>query len=237
MQRRDFVRAVISVSIAPKVLLAQEAGNPAPSLPAPVPWTLGLNPKTPLPVTEVADTVAATELTFFTPQQMSTLTRLSDLLLPPISGKPGALQAQTPQFLDFLVGSSPEPRRTMYSAGLDWLDTESHKAHQKPFASLDDTQAGAMLKPLLRTWMNDHPPTGPHVAFINIAHNDIRNATVNSKVWSDAPKVGAEESTAIGLFWSPIEPDTYGMSAECAHIQAHILATPKTGQSMPIYKR
>ncbi|HUV70983.1 MAG TPA: gluconate 2-dehydrogenase subunit 3 family protein [Terracidiphilus sp.] len=237
MQRRDFVRAVISVSLAPKVLLAQEAGSPAPSLPAPVPWTLGLNSKAPLPVTEVADTVAAAELTFFTPRQMSTLTRLSDLLLPPIGGKPGALQAQTPEFLDFLVGSSPEPRRTMYSAGLDWLDAESHKAHKKPFASLDDAQAGAMLKPLLRTWMNDHPPTGPHVGFINIAHDDIRNATVNSKAWSEAPRVGAEESTAIGLFWSPIEPDTYGMSAECAHMQAHILATPKTGHSMPIYKR
>lgn len=85
--------------------------------------------------------------------------------------------------------------------------------------------------------MNDHPPTGPNVSFINIAHDDIRNATVNSKAWSDAPKVGAEESTEIGLFWSPIEPDTYGLSAECAHMQAHILATPKTAHSMPIYKR
>jgi hypothetical protein len=116
MLRREFVRAVVAVSFAPK-LLAQQTAAPAPPPPAPVPWTLGLNPKTPLPHTEVADGVAQTEQRFFTAIQMATLMRLSDVLMPPIGSKPGALQAETPLFLDFLVGSSPAARKSVYRGG------------------------------------------------------------------------------------------------------------------------
>ncbi len=236
MLRRDFVRAVISASLVPKALLAQEAaGNAAPSLPAPVPWTLGLNPKTPLPATAVADAVAETELRFFTSLQMSTLKRLSKLLLPPIDGKPGALEAQTPQFLDFLIDSSPESRKTMYADGLNWLDGEAQKKYAKPFNSLDDAEAGALIKPWLRTWMSDHPPTEPHAGFIAIAHDDIRSATINSKAWSDVPSTGAEEAAAAGLYWLPIEPEIHAPGAGCA--APHVLAQPKAGHPLPVYSR
>ena len=82
MLRRDFVRAIVSVSVAPRLLLSQQTANPPP--PAPVPWTLGLNPKTPLPQTEVVDGIAETQQRFFTSIQMATLVRLCDVLLPPI---------------------------------------------------------------------------------------------------------------------------------------------------------
>jgi len=58
---------------------------------------------------------------------MATLTRLSDVLLPPIGGKPGAMSAGVPAFLDFLVGESPADRKQMYQGGLDWLDAEAKK--------------------------------------------------------------------------------------------------------------
>lgn len=117
MRRRDFVRAVLAVSAAPKLLLCQQA---APPPPAPVPWLLGLTPKTPIPHVEAAEQVAAAKLRFFSPEQMSTLTRLSDVLMPALGDKPGAVQAQTPMFLDFLIGGSPEERQEVYSKGLDW---------------------------------------------------------------------------------------------------------------------
>lgn len=237
MLRRDFVRAVVALGMTPRSLLAQQTANPAPPPPAPVPWTLGLNPKTPLPHTEALDGIAESELRFFTPGQMASLKRLCDVLLPPIGNKPGALQAGTPLFLDFLVGSSPETRGKMYTGGLDWLDAEAQKRYRTSFATLNGDQADAVLKPWLRTWMSDHPPSEAHADFINIAHQDIRTATVNSRAWSDVPSTVAQQSTAVGLYWYPIEPDLLGESLERERNPARLVAAAKSSHSTPAYGR
>jgi hypothetical protein len=234
MLRREFVRAVVAVSFAPKLLRAQQATNPAPPPPAPVPWTLGLNPKTPLPHTEVVDGIAQTERRFFTPIQMATLMRLCDVLLPPIGSKPGALQAETPLFLDFLLSGSPTARKMVYTGGLNWLDSESQKRYRKPFAKLDDGEADAILKPWLRTWMSDHPPTETHADFINIAHEDIRMATINSKAWSDAGSSGAQASLETGLYWYPIEADVFERGSDFTR---GVMDAPKATHTIPAYPR
>lgn len=237
MRRRDFVRAVLAVGATPKLLLSQQAANPAPPPPAPVPWLVGLNSKTPIPQVEAADQVAIAELRFFTPQQMATLTRLSDVLMPPIGEKPGAVQAQTPMFLDFLIGDSPDVRKQVYGGGLDWLDAEARKKFNVEFAKLTDAQVDELLKPWLRTWMNDHPPEEKHADFINIAHDDIRTATVNSKAWFTVPEVGAEPRTTVELYWSPIEPDVSLEKADSANVPPHVQAVPKADHPMPSYPR
>lgn len=236
MRRRDFVRGVLAVGAAPKLLLSQQAATPAPPPPAPVPWLLGLNSKTPIPHVEAGDQVAIAELRLFTPQQMATLTRLSDVLMPPIGEKPGAVQAQTPMFLDFLIDSSPEERKHVYTEGLDWLDSESKKKFNTEFAKLTDSQSAELLQPWLRTWMSDHPPMEKHADFINIAHDDIRSATINSKAWFVVPEVGAEPRTTEELYWSPIEPDISELSANC-NVPPHVQAAPKSGHPMPTYPR
>lgn len=238
MQRRDFVRALVSLFVAAKATRAQQRVNdPTLPPPAPVPWTLGLNTQTPMPATKLADEIASTDSDFFTSVQMRTLTRLCDVLLPPLNGKPGAVEAQTPMFLDFLIGSSPEQRQKIYAGGLDWLEETAQAKYKTEFAQLDGTQAGEVIKPWLRTWMSDHPPTETHADFINIAHDDIRSATVNSKVWNDVPSVGAEPKTEEGIYWLPIEPDVYGESPAHGHTSPHLLAMPKGGQKIPIYPR
>lgn len=237
MLRRDFVRFVVSLGLVPKALLAQQTVNSAPPPPAPVPWTLGLNPKTPLPVTEAADAIAVAEASFFTPSQLATFTRLCDLLLPPLGNKPGAVEAGTPMFLDFLIGSSPEARRKVYSGGLDWLDVEARSKYKLSFAKLNATQADALIKPWLRTWLSDHPPTERHADFINIAHDDIRTATMNSKAWDDAGAAAGQDWVTGGLYWSPIEPDMAGLGATATHLPPHMLAVPKPAHTMPSYPR
>jgi hypothetical protein len=105
------------------------------------------------------------------------------------------------------------------------------------FAKLSDAQVDALLKPWLRTWMNDHPPEEKHAEFVNIAHDDIRTATVNSKAWFTVPQVGAEPRTQEELYWSPIEPDVSLEKADCANVPPHVQAAPKAGNPMPSYPR
>jgi Gluconate 2-dehydrogenase subunit 3 len=236
MLRRDFVRTLLSAVFAPRLLRAQQTGNSTPP-PAPEPWTLGLNPKTPLPQTVVAAEVAEAGTKFFTLQQMRTLARLSDVLVPPVKGKPGALEGETPQFMDVLIGNSPAPRKKLYTTGLDWLEAESEKKFKLPFAKLDTEQAGSLLDPWLRPWMSDHPPTESHAEFINVAHAEIREATVNSRAWSVVPSQVGEESTATALYWSPIEPAERAVGPGCLPLSAGVLGAPRSGHSMPEYPR
>jgi hypothetical protein len=237
MRRREFVRAIVSVIVAPRLLFSQQTAKPALPPPAPVPWTLGLNPRTPLPHTEAADGNAQTERGFFTTLQMATLIRLCDVLLPPVGEKPGALQAETPLFLDFLIGSSPVARRSVYTGGLNWLDSEAQKRYRKPFAKLENAEADLLLRPWLRTWMSDHPPTEPHANFVNIAHDDIRTATANSKVWSETTSSGAHDFSGSDLYWYPIEPDVHAVSSNCTLKSAHVMAAPKATNTLPQYSR
>ncbi|NYF52497.1 gluconate 2-dehydrogenase subunit 3 family protein [Tunturiibacter gelidoferens] len=237
MLRREFVRCVISVGLLPKALLAQQTASPEPPPPAPTPWTLGLNPKTPLPVTEVADGIAEIDASFFTPSQLATFTRLCDLLLPAVANKPGALLAGTPMFLDSLIGSSPEVRKKLYRDGLDWLNAKAKTKYKMMFAQLNATQADALIKPWLRTWMTDHPPTEPHADFINIAHEDIRTATMNSKAWDDAGAAAGQDWVTGGLYWSPIEPDMASLGATSTNLPPHVMAVPKAAHTMPSYPR
>jgi hypothetical protein len=237
MLRRDFVRAAIAVGLAPELLWCQQAANPAPPPPAPVPWTLGLNPNTPLPHTEVAEGIAESEIRFFTALQMSTLERLCDVLLPPLRNKPGALDAETPRFLDFLIGSSPAQRRRLYTGGLDWLETEAQHRYGSSFARLKPAQVDALIQPWLRTWMTDHPPTEQHADFINIAHEDILTATSNSKAWNDAASAARQDWVTGGLYWSPIEPDLHCAGAACGRPPAHVAAVPREPSAMPVYSR
>lgn len=237
MRRRDFVCAALSIGVAPRLLLAQQApGTPLPAA-APVPWTLGLNPSTPLPHTAVEDTIAQPDRIFFSALQMETLCRLCDVLLPPVGGKPGALDAQTPLFLDFLIGQSEAPRQHLYSGGLDWLNEQARTKFGKSFANVSDTEAGAMLKPWLRTWMADHPPLEAHAEFVNIAHDDIRQATINSQPWSAVASTRAEQSTETALYWLPIEPDLKTSVRRHLSVPAPAVRSARNAKSFPEYSR
>jgi hypothetical protein len=236
MQRRDFVWRLLAMGVAPQALLGQQKAAPPP--PAPVPWTLGLSPKTPVPHTEMLDAVAEADLKFFTAEQMGALRRLSDLLLPAIGTKPSALQAETPEFLDFLMEHSPAPRQMLYKSGLDWLNAESKRKFRTAFGSTSKEQADTLVKPWMRTWMTDHPPTQLHADFLNIAHADIRTATMNSKAWNDAATNLEQDPSGLALYWSPIEPDIYATKFSSIHMRpSPIIAAPKANHTTPSYPR
>jgi hypothetical protein len=222
MRRRDFVKAALAASVSPKALLGQNApahlapstppptppGAASPPAPGPVPWMRGLMEAKPLSLTPlIPDAVAGTTTRFFTERQMATLRQLCEILMPPLKGRPGAIDTGTPEFLDFLISVSPADTRHMYASGLDWLDAEARSKFQVPFDDVSPAQADTLIRPWLRTWMSDHPPSDPHVHFINVAHSDIRTATINSEKWNDADVAAGKQPSGFGLYWYPVDPD------------------------------
>ena len=225
MKRRDFVKAIgiASVSAAGTGLAQQK-----PSVPPTAPLPDGASPvqpgasvssspqtairrsaeyKAPPIPTAVPDVIAGTEAHFFNPQQFAALHKLCEILMPPMDGYPGAIAAGAPEFLNFLVGASPAERQEMYRSGLDRLNGDAQKQFGTLFASVSKVQADKLIRPLLETWMTNHPPTEPYKRFLNVAHRDIRTATINSQAWSAAAVASGERAPGVSLYWSPIDPD------------------------------
>src|SRR6266436_3829228 len=113
MRRRDFVKAMVAASASARTMLGQQSATPvAPTVPpavpsagttapGPVPWMHGLMEVKPLPIGgTVPDSVAQTDTYFFNEQQLATLRRLSEILMPALRGYPGANDAGAPEFID-----------------------------------------------------------------------------------------------------------------------------------------
>jgi hypothetical protein len=221
MRRREFVKGMLAASVGAKSVLAQQsaAGQAAPvttpatppaatPAPGPVPWMRGLMDVQPLHMrTAVPDAFASASTRFFSDEQMATLRHLCEIMQPPLKGYPGAVDAGAHEFIDFLISVSPPDRQEMYRSGLDRLEREAKQKYSISFAATNASQADALLRPWLRAWMNDHPPTEPYEAFINLVHADIRTATMNSQEWNDASVAKGEGKPGAGLYWYPVEAD------------------------------
>lgn len=226
MRRRDFVKAIVAVPVTAMPIFGQNAApaaaektsqpqstSSATAPPTPVagskridePQSFGF--QSPAIPSTIPDAIATTEQHYFNAEHMATLRKLGDILLPSMNGYPGSTQACAPEFIDFLISVSPVDRQKMYRSGLGRLEAEAHKQFGVPFAQVNAQQADALLRPWLRTWMRDHPPTEPFAHFINVAHEDIRTATMNSQAWSIAATSAGERAPGIGWYWSPIDPD------------------------------
>ena len=236
MRRREFVKAAaVGAATAAAAAWGQQAPTVPPSVPASAPSTApGRGPRqsTPRPISPatVADEVATGNPHFFTHQQFATLRQLCVLMMPALNGYPSAVEAGAPEFLDFLVGATPAgqqqsyvaahagsaparqvvtgstDRQHMYVTGLERLESEALQRFSKSFAALNPDQADTLLSPALSPWMADHPPRDSFQRFINVVHQDIRTATINSAGWSAAAMAAGERAPGIGLYWSPIDP-------------------------------
>jgi Gluconate 2-dehydrogenase subunit 3 len=178
VKRRRFVQSLPLLSSTPALLAQQEVATP--------------------------DTVAKPVPRFFSPPQLAALRRLSDIVMPAIAGTPGALEAGAPEFLDFLIGASPLPRRALYRSGLDALNSRAITAFGKAFSALDDAQAATLLMPLLDPWTWGEPKD-VFAAFLRTAKVDILAATVNSREWIAVVSQRSRNANGIGTYWLPSE--------------------------------
>ena len=200
MKRRRFLKAVLAAPAVP-VLAAQQPAPPASAAATPNPQAAPAE----LPRLEMTAADEAAEMTarFFSAPQLAALRKLSDVLMPPMQGAPGALEAQAPEFLDFLLAQSPAERRQLYQAGLDALNDQARQRFGRPFAALDAAQAAALLAPLRQPWTYE-PPADPLARFLQAAKQDVRIATMNSRQWSGGAG-GGRRAGGVGQYWLPLD--------------------------------
>jgi hypothetical protein len=174
MKRRDWLRNAITTSA-----LAATAQAPTPAVAQTPPAT---NQDTPKLKLSTADAIAeASPLKFFTAAEFQTLHFLAKALVPAFNGRPGAIEAEVPQFLDFLLSQSPADRQSLYRQGLAALG-----------AKFD-------LSALQQPWTFDLP-TDPLARFLRAAKDDILAATMNSREWAASNKSRTASGTNYYYF-------------------------------------
>lgn len=76
--------------------------------------------------------------------EYQTLEKLADLIVPVDNGKPGALLAGVPAWIDSLVNVNAD-LKARYTEGLAWLDTTMQARHGTDFASAAPADQAALL--------------------------------------------------------------------------------------------
>ena len=79
------------------------------------------------------------EETFFTAEEMATITILSDIIIPKDEVSGSATEAKVPDFIEFIVKDMPD-NKTPMRGGLRWLQLESLKRFDKSFSDITDKQ-------------------------------------------------------------------------------------------------
>jgi gluconate 2-dehydrogenase gamma chain len=102
-----------------------------------------------------------------TPSQFRTLERLADLIIPVDNGKPGALEARVPAWIDSLLAVN-DVLKAKYLAGLGWLDVTTQSRAQTDFASADRAQQTALLDQIAFA-RNASPALDPGIEFFALA--------------------------------------------------------------------
>ncbi len=196
MKRRKFIQTIAAAPAVPAIAAAQQpAASGSAARPA----------ETEVPRLEVSVADQAGEMTprFFAAAQFAALRKLSEIIMPPIKGAPGAIEARAPEFLDFLIGASPAERQQLYRTGLDLLNANARKQFAKTFAEVDAAQAAKLLAPLRESFTFD-PPADTLARFLRAAKADIRTATMNSREYASAA-AGGRRGAGVGLYWYPLD--------------------------------
>ncbi len=171
MDRRQIIAALLGLGALPERGFSQEAVK--------------------LPLS-AADAVAEGWTKFLTPAELKTFRTLGAALVPPFEGKPGAIEAQAPEFLDFLLSKSGADVQALYRQGL------------ARYAAKGD------LSPLNKPWTLGNAPGGaahpellldPYERFLRAAKMAFYQATINSREWAEASRGRG----ASGLYWLPVQ--------------------------------
>ncbi len=120
--------------------------------------------------------------TFFTPDEMATITILGDIIIPKDEVSGSASDAKVPEFIEFIVKDMPGHQVPM-RGGLRWLDMECLKRYEKAFKDCDQKQQMEMVDDI--AWperVKDKPWLTQGVAFFNLMRNLTASGFFTSEI-------------------------------------------------------
>jgi gluconate 2-dehydrogenase gamma chain len=118
---------------------------------------------------EAAHYKEETSYTFFTPQEMATITVLGDIIIPKDDVSGSASDAKVPDFIEFIVKDMPEHQVPM-RGGLRWLDMQCFKRYNNSFTDCN-TQQQLEIVDAIAYPKKAKPEMEPGVAFFNLMRN------------------------------------------------------------------
>jgi hypothetical protein len=192
MKRRTVLRSILAMPAAVALPLPAQGQSAKPA------------GETPLTETSIPDGEAAPVATTFTALEFATLKRLAAMIVPAQSDTPGAIEAEAPEFLDFLIGASPLARKALYREGLERLHVAAHRKRGIDFAALDAADAESLLAPLRAPWTY-RAPSDPFARFLVTLKDDLIQATVNSRPYIEAVSKRRRGAAGVGQYWYNIE--------------------------------
>jgi gluconate 2-dehydrogenase gamma chain len=107
--------------------------------------------------------------TFFTADEMATITTLADIILPKDEVSGSASDAKVPDFIEFIVKDMPQ-HQTPMRGGLRWLDMQCLNRYEKPFKDCSTQQQMEMVDEI--AWPDKAKPVmAQGVAFFSLMRN------------------------------------------------------------------
>jgi gluconate 2-dehydrogenase gamma chain len=118
--------------------------------------------------------------TFFTPDEMATITILGDIIIPKDEISGSASDAKVPDFIEFIVKDMPEHQIPM-RGGLRWLDMQCLKSYDKAFRNCTQQQQMEMVNEI--AWpARAKPGMAQGVAFFNLMRNLTASGFYTSEI-------------------------------------------------------
>ncbi len=120
-------------------------------------------------VEEKAHYKKETSYTFFTPEEMATITVLGDIIIPKDDVSGSASDAKVPDFIEFIVKDMPEHQVPM-RGGLRWLDMQCLDRYQNVFTDCTNSQQMEIVD-MIAYPKKAKPEMHQGVAFFNLMRN------------------------------------------------------------------
>lgn len=179
MDRRKSIKALIVGSVSTGVLV--EACKPGEDKKEGSKTAdAGASPETNRMKEEVEHYKEVVSKTFFTPDEMATITVLGDIIIPKDEHSGSASDAKVPDFIEFIVKDMPA-HQTPMRGGLRWLDVQCLNRYDKPFKDCSRQQQIEMVDEI--AWPKKaKPEMAQGVAFFNLMRNLVATGFFTSQI-------------------------------------------------------